>query len=344
MSLVIDSKYTKMVSYRLRNFKQKNNYLFNFSCPFCGDSQKNKSKARGYVYQKANNLFYRCHNCGSGTTVGNLIRSIDETLHKEYILERYKAGEIGNSNYKKPEFEIPPPKFDKIQKQKSFDNAEWCNQLSAEHWCVQYLKGRKIPEKFWSHLLFAPKYKQFIDALIPNHDKPLVDDARLVIPFYDEYNNLIAVSGRALESNDKLIRYVTMRVIESDKKLAFGLDRIDLSKTVKIVEGPLDSLFLDNCLASGDANLYLASKSVECASKVLIFDNEPRNKEIVKMMQVAVSSQQKVVIWPTTLHGKKDINDMIVSGMTVSEIENIISSNTFSGLEAETNLVYWKKV
>ena len=120
MSLIIDSKYTKMVSYRLRNFKQKNSYLFNFSCPFCGDSQKNKSKARGYVYQKANNLFYRCHNCGSGTTVGNLIKSIDETLHKEYILERYKAGEVGNSNYKKPKFEIPPPRFDKIQKQKSF--------------------------------------------------------------------------------------------------------------------------------------------------------------------------------------------------------------------------------
>ena len=310
----------------------------------CGDSHTNKSKARGYVYQKGNNLFYRCHNCSAGTSVGNLIKSIDPAIHKEYILERYKAGENGNSNYKKPTFNIPVPKFGKIQKQRVFEHAEWCSELSKEHWCVKYLEGRKIPKIYWNKLLFAPKYKLFIDALVPKHDKQLVDDARLVIPFYNEYDELIAVSGRALETNDKLIRYVTIRTVESDKKLIYGMDRVDLTKTVKIVEGPLDSLFLENCVASGDANLLLAAKSIECANKVLVFDNENRNLEIVKMMKVAVQSQQNVVIWPKNLSGKKDINELILSGISSFEIENIISSNTFSGLEAETNLVYWKKV
>jgi len=343
MSLIIDSKYTKMISYRLRNFKQKKDYLYNFSCPFCGDSQKNMSKARGYVYNKGNNLFYRCHNCGAGTTVGNLIKFVDPSLHREYILERYKTG-TNKKTYKKSIKDIPSPKFDKVDKQQIFEHAEWCHMLPKNHWVIDYLNGRKIPKQHWNKLLFAPKYKKFIDNLVSNNDKQLVDDARLVIPFYDEYNNIIAVSGRALETNDKLIRYVTIRTVESDKKLIYGLDRIKLSETVKIVEGPLDSLFLNNCLASGDANLFLASKSVECASKVLIFDNEPRNKEVVKLIEDAIGSNQNVVIWPKTLYGKKDINDMILSGMSVSEIENIISSNTFSGLEAKTNLVYWKKV
>ena len=344
MSLIIDSKYTKMISYRLRNFKQKKDYLFNFSCPLCGDSQKNKSKARGYIFQKGNNLFYMCHNCSASTTVGNLIKAVDSTLHKEYILERYKAGENGNANYKKPTFDIPSPKFGKIEKQKTFEHGEWCDKLPENHFCVQYLKGRKIPKQYWNRLLFTSKYKQFVDHLIPDHDKQIVDDARLVIPYYDEYDNLIAVSGRALESNDKLIRYVTIRTKESTDKLVYGLDRVDLTKPVKIVEGPLDSLFLDNCIASSDANLSIVAKSIQCAKKILIFDNEPRNKEVVKIMQDAIRSQHDVVIWPKSLSGNKDINELFLSGKSQSEIENIISNNTFSGLEAEANFIYWKKI
>ena len=333
-----------MISFRLRNFKQKKDYLFNFSCPICGDSHKNKSKARGYVYQKGNNLFYMCHNCSAGTTVGNLIKSVDPAIHKEYILERYKSGENGNSNYKKPTFNIPTPKFGKIEKQKIFEHGEWCNKLPKDHWCIGYLKGRKISEKYWDKLIFTSKYKQFVDALIPDHGKQIVDDARLVIPFYDRYNKLIAISGRALEKSDKLIRYVTIRTEESEEKLIYGMDRVDLTKPVKIVEGPLDSLFLDNCVASCDANLSLAAKNIECAKKILVFDNEPRNKEIVKLMKDAIRSQHNVVIWPKSLSGNKDINEIFLSGKPLDEIENIISNNTFSGLEAETNLVYWKKV
>ena len=344
MSLIIDSKYTKMISYRLRNFKQKKDYLFNFSCPICGDSSKTKTKARGYVYAKSNNLFFMCHNCNASTTVGNLIKVVDSSLHKEYILERYKAGEVGRSNYKKPTFEIPSPKFGKIEKEKTFEHAEWCDKLSSVHWCRKYLEKRKIPQKHWSNLLFTSNYKKFVDTLIPNHDKQLISDARLVIPFYDEYNKLIAVSGRALESGDKLIRYITIKTEDSIDKIVYGMDRVDLTKPVKIVEGPLDSLFLDNCIASADANLSHVAKNIECAKKILIFDNEPRNKEIVKLMQDAIRSQQDVVIWPKSLSGKKDINELFLSGISQSEMEKIISSNTFSGLEAETNLVYWKKV
>ena len=74
MSLPIDTKYLRLVSSRLRNFKQKNTYLFNFSCPYCGDSQKNKSKARGYVFSKGNDLIFKCHNCGVGANVGNFLK------------------------------------------------------------------------------------------------------------------------------------------------------------------------------------------------------------------------------------------------------------------------------
>jgi len=343
MSLVIDQKYVGMISHRLRNFKRKQDYVWNFSCPLCGDSKKNVLKARGYVYKKGNNLFYSCKNCGVGTSVGKLLEQIDGSLYKEYILERYKAGESGTSNYTKPTFNVPSPRFDKLDKQKQFEHAEFCFDLPSGHFCLDYLKNRQIPKEFYSQLLFTSHYKQFIDALVPNHGKKLVDDARVVIPFYDVYNNLIAVSGRALETNDKTLRYITIRTIDSEEKLVFGMDRVSLHEPVRIVEGPIDSLFVKNCVASGDSSLTTVADNISAGKKVLIFDNEPRNKEIVKLMQDAIKSNHQIVIWPNTIEAK-DINEMVVSGISVDEIEAIISSNTFSGLEAQAKFIFWKKV
>ena len=176
----------------------------------------------------------------------------------------------------------------------------------------------------------------------PNHGKQIINDARLVIPFYDENDELIAVSGRALETGDKLLRYVTIRTNESQNKLIYGLDRIKSSEKILLVEGPIDSLFLNNCLASGDANLALTAKDIS-GDVTLIFDNEPRNKEIVKMIQSAINLNHNVVIWPNTVTGK-DINEMILNGNSPGEIEKIISRNTFNGIEAQLKFNMWKKI
>ena len=343
MSLPIESKYVRLISSRLRNFKQKKDYLWNFSCPICGDSQKNKTKARGYVFPKGNNLFYRCHNCGVSISVGNFIKAVDESLYKEFVLEKYKSGETNNTRSANTILNIPSPRFDKLDKQKVFEHAEWVDKLPSGHFCLVYCVKRHIPSNILSKLLFTPHYKQFCDALVPNHGKTIVDDARLVIPFYDEYNELIALSGRALETGDKTLRYITLRTNDSQDKLIFGMDRVDLNQTVKIVEGPVDSLFLKNCIASGDANLVLCADAISSDKIVLIFDNEPRNKEIVKMMQNAIGLKYDVVIWPDTIGGK-DINEIILSGKSQDEIEEIISSNTFRGIEAQLKFNMWKKV
>ena len=343
MSLSVESKYIGLISHRLRNFKRKQDYLWNFSCPLCGDSKKNLLKARGYVYKKGNNLFYSCKNCGIGTSLGKLLENVDGSLYKEYVLERYKSGESGFSNFKEPTFNVPSPRFDKLDKPKIFEHAEFCSNLSSEHFCLAYLKNRQIPKEFYSQLLFTSHYKKFIDALVPNHGKKLIDDARVIIPFYDVYNNLIAVSGRALETSDKTLRYITIRTTDSEEKLVFGMDRVSVYEPVRVVEGPLDSLFVKNCIASADANLAIVAENISAGKKVLIFDNEPRNKEIVKLMQESIKSNHNIVIWPNTIQAK-DVNEMIMSGISVDEIESIISSNTFNGLQAQTKFVFWKKV
>lgn len=343
MSISVDNKYIRLISSRLRNFKQKKDGLYNFSCPLCGDSKKNLTKARGYVFQKGTELFYRCHNCGAGTNVGGLLKALDATLHSEYIFERYKTGRTNNANSANAILQLSTPKFAKVDKQKVFEHAEWLCNLPSEHYCMKYVTNRKIPKELYDKLLFTQHYKQFIDALVPNHGKQLYDDARLVIPYYDEFNELIAVSGRALETSDKTLRYVTIRTNSSQNKLIYGLDRIDFSRPVFLVEGPIDSLFIDNCLASGDANLALCAKDISSDKIILIFDNQPRNKEVCKLMQNAINMNYDVVIWPDTL-GEKDINEIIMSGKSQSEVQEIISSNTFSGLRAQLKFNTWKKI
>lgn len=342
MSLSTDLSFVHRISHRFEKYQRKSDYLFNVRCPLCGDSQKNKSKMRGYIYRKINDLFYKCHNCGSGMSVGNLIKQLDGTLYKEYLLEKYKSGELNGANTRTTVFQIPAPRFGKVEN-KEFVNAERCDLLPSTHFCIAYLKARKIPESMFSKLYFTPNFKKLCDEVNPDHGKDIAADARLVIPFYDEYNALIGISGRALTTADSKLRYIKIKVNDNVSKLTFGLERLDRTQTVKIVEGELDSLFLSNCIASGDSSLYLTAENILAENKILIYDNEPRNKEIVKLMADAIKLGHNVVIWPSTIE-EKDINDMVRAGLSPSEIEDIISNNTFKGLEAQTKFIFWKKV
>jgi hypothetical protein len=338
MSLSTDSTYLKLISSRLRNFKQKSAYLWNFSCPICGDSQKNKSKARGYAFAKGNSLFYRCHNCAASTNIGNLIKQVDPAVHKEYVLERYKTGETN----KVVEAPLPLKTRLPIIKQK-YEHAVYVSELPDGHYCKDYVIARNIPKEKWNKLLFTEKYLDFINALVPDHGKNINNDARLVIPFFNKDKELVAVSGRALGETTYKLRYVTLRTNDSEDKLIYGLDTINQSEVIQIVEGPIDSLFLNNTIASGDANLNKTAESMNVENVVLVFDNEPRNKEIVKMIQTAIKAGRKVVIWPDTMIGK-DINEMIQNGVSAGEVQDIISNNTFQGVKANLKFNYWKKI
>lgn len=342
MSLLNDIKYTLLLSPKFEKYQRKNDYLFNVRCPLCGDSKKNKNKMRGFIFKKDNRLIYHCHNCGAGMSLGNLIKNMDAGLYHEYTMENYKSGQSNNSSSIKNTINIHPPKFGTVEK-KLYENAESCDKLPPEHFCIQYLKRRKIPEKYYNILYYTNDFNKFCEEIRPNHGKFISSDKRLVIPFFDEYNELIAVSGRALEKSDDKLRYVTLRVNDSEEKLVYGLDRIKKLEKVLLVEGPLDSLFLNNSLASADANLGLTASSLNIKDVTLVFDNEPRNREVVKLIDKSIQSGHKVVIWPETMIGK-DINEFVMNGVSPDEIQNIISNNTFSGIEAKLKFNMWKKI
>lgn len=330
-----------MVSNRFEKFQSKGNYLFNVRCPICGDSKKNKSKMRGYIYRKENGLFYKCHNCGCGMSLGSLLKTMDTHVYSEYLIDRYRSGE-DNLPKSKTIYNIPSPKFGTIEKN-LYVNAEPCDKLPEDHICTQYLIGRNIPKDKWKNLLYTERYKDFCDEVNKNHGKVIDNDKRLVIPYYSEYGELLAVSGRALELSSDKLRYVTVRTNDSEDMLIYGVNNVDITKRLYIVEGPLDSLFINNCVAAGGTSLVQVAKKLNNTDRVLVFDNEPRNKEVVSIIKKSIDSGEKVVIWPDFIEGK-DINEMVNKGKSVYNIKDVIDQNTYSGLEAQLKFNIWKRI
>jgi hypothetical protein len=278
-----------------------------------------------------------CHNCGASTTFYNFLKQVDPNLLQEYQLERYKNGETGNNNYPKPEFQEvkqEAPKFKKALELPSIDS------LPEAHFAKNYVQQRRIPETFSSQLYYAEDFREFVTTLGIEKEGLHKDDKRLVIPFYDREKNLVAIQGRSL--GESKLRYITLKLHDDNKKV-FGLDRIDEDKLIYVVEGPIDSMFLENAVATADSNLESITDVLDKSKVALVFDNEPRNKEIVAKMEKAIDNHFNVVIWPEMIE-KKDINDMILDGFSPDEIQDIIDNNTFVNLRAKMEFVSWKKV
>ncbi len=345
MSIYIDRKFLHLVSPKLERFAQKKPDLYNFRCPICGDSQKNKSKARGFVYKKSNDYYFMCHNCGASHTFYNFLKFVDPSLLKEYTYERFTNGETGNHNYPKPTFEEfkTQPAFDEKTTQKKIE-LDTIESLSESHYAKAYVKARKIPEKYFSELYFAPDFKMLVQSLGIEKENLKSEDPRLIIPFYNENNELFAIQGRAL--SESKIRYITITLVEdelfSGHMKFYGLNKLNRNKKVYVVEGPIDSMFLPNAIATADADLTRAAK-LELTDFVLVYDNEPRNKDIVKQIGKAIASGYNVALLPENIK-QKDINEMILAGISPGEILDLIDKFTFSNLRANLEFSKWKKV
>jgi predicted RNA-binding Zn-ribbon protein involved in translation (DUF1610 family) len=319
----VDVKYINLISSRFQKFKRVKNNLYNFRCPICGDSQTNKNKARGYLYQIKNNTNYKCHNCGVNVSFNNFLKQIDTQIHKQYIFEKFKEGNTGkNFTTQAPVLKFEAPKFKpKLDLPKASENPD----------AKAYLEKRKLN---CNNYYYAERFKEWTNSLRPTFDFVGKDEPRIIIPLFYQ-NTLVGFQGRALGSNK--VKYITIMLTDDAPKI-YGLDKVEKNKNVYITEGPFDSTFISNsialCGADGDIDKWGIS------NPVWIYDNEPRNREILSRISRVIEIGQKVVIWPSTIK-EKDINDMILSGL---DVQSVIESNTYSGLEAKLKFTTWKKI
>lgn len=333
MSIFIDRNFLLQLSPKLQRFTKKKDDLYNFRCPLCGDSQKNKHKCRGFVYRKGTNYFYMCHNCGASMSFYNFLKQVDPNLLEVYSLELYKNS--ANTNAPKPEFsELKVrPVF-----KKNLDLPK-ISELPDEHFAKTYVRSRQIPEVMFSNLYYAEEFKDLVDSF--NVEKDLIKgDKRLVIPFHDKEGNIIGFQGRALGQSK--LRYITIKLLDEGPRM-FGVDRINEKEKIYVFEGPIDSMFIKNSVAVASSALESAAEYFDKSRLVLVYDNEPRNKEIVKLIEKSIDNHFNVVIWPEMIV-EKDVNDMVLTGFDIEGLHDIMEKHTFVNLRAKMEFVNWKKV
>ena len=341
MSVYIDKKYISLLAPKLSLFKQRGEFLWNFRCPVCGDSHRNKLKARGYIFKRKDNFGFMCHNCGSAMGLRKFIKYVDPGLYNEYQLETFVQSNTSNS-VNVQDF-VSKPVFKKIYDEDASDTlfnagAARIKTFPPEFHARKYLENRQVP---LIDMWYTDNFAEFIKNLYPHIHKQLYKEERIVIPFKDKEGNLLGVQGRAIGPSN--IKYITIKGNEDFPKI-FGWNKLDVSKPVYVVEGPIDSLFLNNCIATMDAALYHAPSLIGLDNDyVFVYDNEPRNKQIVSNMKKTIELGRKVCIWPETIQ-QKDINDMVLAGNSPAVIQHIIDTNTFDGLIATMKMNQWNKI
>ena len=318
---LIDSKYIGLVSSRLTKFKRVKSDLYNFRCPICGDSKKNKTKTRGYLYTIKADVNFRCHNCGASMTFSNFLKEVDPVIHKQYVFERFKQGNTGRGTVvEEPIFKFEKPKF------KTSIDLPLASTVESSR---TYLEKRKLdPTQFY----YAEKFVKYGNSRKQNLN--MKEHPRIIIPLYYE-KNLVGVQGRSLDSNS--VKYITTIFYNEAPKI-YGLDNIRRDAPVFVTEGPFDSTFLLNSIAMCGADCDVRKWGV--STPVWVYDNEPRSKEITERISNTIARGESVVIWPTNIN-EKDINDMVLAG---HDVQSIVESNTYSGLEANLQFTTWKRI
>ena len=334
--LYLDETYLKQISPRLERFKDKGDHLYVCRCPLCGDSQKSKRKARCYFYGYNDDINIKCHNCGASMSFGNFLKDYDPNLYERYCLERYKSK--ANPGWvvpvkTEPDFSV---KVSDYLIGSITDGLKNINQLPEGHPAKVYVEGRKIPTKHWARIFYAPKFIEWAKTNTDHLDESkATDHPRLVLPWYHKDGGIDAYAARAFGNEEP--KYYTIAL--TDRQRFYGWNLIDDSKPVYVLEGPIDTLFLDNAIAVGSASLGLYDF---CEMDIYVPDRDVRNPHIMKIVEKLVKEGKKVCMLPEDTPGK-DLNNLAELGWKKDEIKDLIDKNTYQGLAAQMHFTIWRK-
>jgi len=340
----IDKKYIHICSGHLRNFKQKSHSLYNFSCPICGDSETNTRKARGYLIEKDNRFVFYCHNCFRSLPFGKFLKEISPAIYKDYVMEKFRERGEGNKKRKEAK-KVEGGSNMKLFKMFSSGPQfrKFCiraTDLPESHPALEYLVNRQIPLDKIGNFYYCEDFKRFEDIL-PDYEGRLRSEPRIVLPVRDRKDEIVAFVCRALDQKSSL-RYVNLLVDKNGDKFLYNINNIDFNRRVYVVEGPIDSLFLNNCVAVGTADFSCVQSVLVKDQTTLVFDNQPLNRSLLNNIYKMANRGWSIVVWPSFVKGK-DINDMIRSGVTADEVKKIIDEHTYSGLKLKLKLAEWTK-
>lgn len=334
MAAWLDEKYLKLLSHRLDGFAQKGVHRYNCRCPICGDSEKKKNKKRGNFYVHSGSLMYHCFNCNASLRFSTFLKDFDSNLYNQYTVERFKE-EMNRTINEDVEKHVP-----ETQKYVPdiFADLPLVSDLKDTHPAKVFCVNRMLPLD-----RFDFRYAESFIAWTKGYTEKFVnwkgdDHSRIVIPWRDRNDKIIGYSARSFDGIQEQ-KYYRIFVDSAVKEHFFGMDRLDETKQVYVLEGEIDSLMLDNAVAVANGKLHTYMNK----NAIYIPDGDRRNKHICKGISDMIDLGLKVCLLPDGLPGK-DLNELVCAGFTNKDLMDIIIKNTFQGLEARLKFNQWKVV
>lgn len=335
--IFLDTQYIHKISYKLKRFHKTGKDKWSFRCPVCGDSAKDQGKTRGNFQVFKGQLFSGCYNCGTSLPFPAFLKRFAPDEYDEYLLESFgdkpKKYAVINTGTK--------PLFKSTVKTSNFfDTLECISVLPDDHPAKKYVIDRGI--KQLDKLYYTSKFKKFCNTVKPNSfDNEKYDTPRLIIPFADREGNIFCFQGRSFDPKSKA-KYITIKIDEDMPKI-YGLDTVDNTKPILLLEGPLNTFFVNNAIAATGSNLE--SYADQYPDAILVFDNDSRNKMIVDSVKKALQNGRKVVLWGNKYKTTEDLNDIAVNyDQSPEQITEYLLDHAYSGLMAELKFTEWAKI
>jgi hypothetical protein len=327
--LAFTMKLSKIVSH--------NPLKINFSCHICGDG-KDSHSTRGWFYEHKGDVRYGCFNCNYNNKFSFYLKEFHPDKYREYLMERRKdekPKEQPKEDVSKFTKVIPVIKETVIQKY-----AQRLDLLPDGHPAKSYMVNRMIPLDKLCLFWFTMNWRGLTNEVVPETYKFVANEPRIVIPIFNKDGSISAMQGRALRSTEKL-RYVTIKADEESNKV-FGLERIDYDKLGFFLEGPIDSVFIDNAVAIVGGQMGL--NEVPLKKRAWVLDNEPRSRDTCRRILKLIEAGENVVLWDKCRWTSKDVNDMIQKeGATIKEVNAYFKENVVNGLAAKMRFNNWIK-
>ena len=326
--------------YRLVRFSP---LKINARCPACGDSEKSRIKARFWVNEKDGDLLVGCFNCNYHSNFVNFCKEYFPDTYKELIFQKFKSepqkdfdiNELGKSKLKiteKSNLELLLNKY-----------SVRIDKLPENHPILMYINSRKIPKEHFCYFYFTKQWQHLVHAHQNESYINPQDENRLIMVIKDFDNRITAIQGRSLAKEPRN-KYITIKEHDDANKI-FGLDKVDLSKTVFLTEGIVDSLFLDNACAITGGSMNFDEIPIPKDKRVFVWDNEPQASHTVDRIAQAIKAGEKIVLFDEVNWKSKDINDLIIKEqISKEEVNNYRNNNIVQNLFAELRFKNWKKV
>lgn len=342
----IDLKFAKFAGINLQQFKENGRNKFNFRCPYCGDSKKNPYKSRGYLFENKNapGLVFKCHNCGKSCSFDNFLKDQNNQLHNEYKLEKMQAKGQNTLTPRKTIEQFAQGSQSRLRKFIPDDTVslgERISDLPEDHVARLYLESRRIPSEAFTRMFYTDDIAPIAIEINPEYAKrKLPKGPRIVLPLKNANGELFGFNSRAIDDND--MRYITLVQEGFQGHKYYGMERFNRDRPGYLVEGPFDSEFLPNCLAIVGANRLKQGYVPFDADRVtVVFDNQPRNKDLCKMINQTINAGFQVCIWDSAFP-YKDLNEAVEDGVSPENLKKTIDENSVKGLKATLKFTNWK--